>query len=50
MQKVVILTPNEYEDLKESENSLEKILNNLERLIDSPKELREYIANLLDIE
>lgn len=50
MKKVVILTETEYEDLKNSEKSLENVLKNLNELIDSPKELREYIAELLDRE
>ena len=50
MERVVILTPDEYDNLKQSENSLVELLNDLERLMNSPKELRDYISNLLDIE
>lgn len=50
MQEVVILTPTEYEDLKASEETLLKVLENLGELKDKPTELNKYIGELLDIE
>lgn len=50
MQKVVILTPDEYDNLVDSEKELVRVLDELKRLINSPEELREFIADLLDIE
>lgn len=48
MQKVIILTETEYEDLKNSDVSLKQLMKDLERLVDKPEELREYILNKLN--
>jgi hypothetical protein len=47
MQKVVILTIEEYDELLENEKSIHKILDKLEQLKDKPKELNEYIEDLI---
>lgn len=47
MKKVIILEEHEYENLKNSEESLKQLMNDLEKLIDKPNELREYILQKL---
>ena len=47
MKKVIILEEHEYENLKNSEESLKQLMNDLEELIDQPDKLRECILNKL---
>lgn len=49
MQKVIVLTETEYEDLKASEKTLLEVLEAIGRLKDKPEELKEYIENLLEL-
>lgn len=47
MNTVVVLTPSEYEDLKASEETLAKVLEELGKLQNEPEKLKEYIESIL---
>lgn len=50
MKTVIILSPEEYEDLRNSEIALTNLLNELENLVHEPEKLVEYIKEKLEIE
>lgn len=50
MERVVVLSETEFEDLENSHKELKRVLKELEERANSKDELQEFVKELLDIE